>query len=202
MEHSQDVKCVAWHPTEEVLASGSYDDTIKLYVDDPEDDWFCCATLTGHKSTVWALAWSPSGQYLASGSDDKTVRVWKRTGQFEFKQVLVLEGHERSVYSVSWGKGMEAGAGAGAGWLASAGGDGVIRIWEIDEKSGDGLLEHRMIAKLECAHDVYDLNAIVWCPRAGFEDMLATAGDDGVCKVTLTLMSCPNLQAVAVLCNI
>ncbi len=111
----------------QILASGSYDDTIKLYVDDPEDDWFCCATLTGHKSTVWALAWSPSGQYLASGSDDKTVRVWKRTGQFEFKQVLVLEGHERPVYSVSWGKGK----GKGAGWLASAGGDGVVRVWEL-----------------------------------------------------------------------
>ncbi len=113
----------------QILASGSYDDTIKLYVDDPEDDWFCCVTLTGHKSTVWALAWSPSGQYLASGSDDKTVRVWKRTGQFEFKQVLVLEGHERPVYSVSWGNGN--GKGTGVGWLASAGGDGVIRVWEI-----------------------------------------------------------------------
>ncbi len=40
-----------------------------------------------------------------------------------------------------------------------------------------------MIAKLESAHDVYDLNAVVWCPRDGLEDMVATAGDDGVCKV-------------------
>jgi len=69
MEHTQDVKYVAWHPTEEVhssihlsisylpscdqiLASASYDDTIKLYIDDPSDDWFAFATLTDHTSTV------------------------------------------------------------------------------------------------------------------------------------------------------
>lgn len=44
----------------QILASASYDDTIKLYTEDPsEDDWFCFSTLTGHESTVWALAWCP-----------------------------------------------------------------------------------------------------------------------------------------------
>ncbi|KAK0444502.1 hypothetical protein EV421DRAFT_1709446, partial [Armillaria borealis] len=86
----------------------------------------------------------------------------------------VLEGHERPVYSASLGKRKV----AGAGWLASAGGDGIIR-----ERSDDGILERKMIARLECAHDVHDVNSIVWSPRVGFEDTLATAGDDGVCKV-------------------
>src|SRR6202011_5594199 len=63
MEHTQDVKCVAWHPTEEILASASYDDSIKLYIDDPSDDWFCFATLTGHTSTVWSICFAPSGNY-------------------------------------------------------------------------------------------------------------------------------------------
>ena len=50
MEHSQDVKCVSGHPTElvqlcsltphiffslQILASALYDNTIKLYVEDP-----------------------------------------------------------------------------------------------------------------------------------------------------------------------
>src|SRR2546423_1827445 len=30
-EHTGDVKCVAWHPGEEVLASGSYDDTVRFW---------------------------------------------------------------------------------------------------------------------------------------------------------------------------
>lgn len=113
----------------QILASGSYDDTIKLYVDDPQDDWFCCTTLTGHGSTVWALSWSPNGKYLASASDDRTVRVWRRVGEYDFKCVLVLESHERSVYSVSWGVGNK--TDLSLGWIASAGGDGIIRVWDI-----------------------------------------------------------------------
>lgn len=43
---SQDVKCVTWHPTHQLLASASYDDTIKLWVPD-EADWVCAQTLEG-----------------------------------------------------------------------------------------------------------------------------------------------------------
>ena len=40
-----------------------------------------------------------------------------------------------------------------------------------------------MIARLPAAHDVSDVNSVVWCPREGFEDLFATAGDDGLVKV-------------------
>jgi len=139
MEHTQDVKCVSWHPQEEILASASYDDTIKLYIEDPSDDWYCFSTLSGHASTVWSLAWAPGeekGSYLASGSDDNTVRVWKRTAAHSWENVLVLGGHERSVYSVSWGRAPASRAKDQEGnhiigWLASAGGDGTILVWEL-----------------------------------------------------------------------
>lgn len=91
-DHSQDVKMVAWHPSydvrlillefsfihqpisiflalssvifwEQVLASCSYDDTIKIWKDD-DDDWQCTATLTGHESTVWSIAFSPIGDMI------------------------------------------------------------------------------------------------------------------------------------------
>jgi hypothetical protein len=34
------------------------------------------------------------------------------------------------MYSVSWGVGKSTGEGA-LGWIASSGGDGVIRVWEL-----------------------------------------------------------------------
>ncbi|KAI9062209.1 WD40 repeat-like protein [Trametes sanguinea] len=190
MEHSQDVKCVAWHPTEEILASASYDDTIKLYIDDPQEDWFCFQTLTGHDSTVWTLAFSPDGRYLASGSDDCTVRIWERVQEHKWECVDVLEGHERSVYSISWGRGksLDGGDAGSLGWLASTGGDGVIHIWEMGVRPSEKdpskkTISHRVIAKIAQAHDVHDVNCVVWCPRKGYEDTFATAGDDGLVKV-------------------
>ncbi|KAI0701958.1 WD40 repeat-like protein [Cytidiella melzeri] len=196
MEHSQDVKSVAWHPTEEILASASYDDTIKLYLDDPSDDWFCAATLTGHSSTVWSLAWEPErGQYLASSSDDHTIRIWRRIPggrDIKFECAAVIEAHERSVYSISWCQSPSKASSAESGrkdlgWLASTGGDGTVLVWQIVEllenPESSPKIEHRLLARLDAAHGVHDLNAIAWCPRAGMESIFATAGDDGHTKV-------------------
>ncbi|KAH6909568.1 WD40-repeat-containing domain protein [Coprinopsis sp. MPI-PUGE-AT-0042] len=212
LEHSQDVKHVSWHPHEEILASASYDDTIKLYIDDPSDDWYCFTTLQGHTSTVWCLAWSPCGRYLASCSDDKTVRIWayvdatsapvgeggKRAlqvkppsvlassqGEGRWIPVAVIEAGERSVYSISWtSKPGEKDGKGGLGWLAAAGGDGVIRVWDMKEGESSPLpLTHDLIATYTDAHGVHDVNSISWCPRKGFESLLATAGDDGSIRV-------------------
>jgi cytosolic iron-sulfur protein assembly protein CIAO1 len=95
-EHDADVKCVAWHPEEILLASGSYDDDIRLYREDV-DDWVCCAVLSGHESTVWSVQFEPvgakerwvvwdvvkelrekAGPRLVSCSDDTSVRIWRR----------------------------------------------------------------------------------------------------------------------------
>jgi hypothetical protein len=39
MDHSADVKAVAWHPREEILASASYDAHVHLMFDNPDGDW-------------------------------------------------------------------------------------------------------------------------------------------------------------------
>ncbi|TFK20648.1 WD40 repeat-like protein [Coprinopsis marcescibilis] len=207
LEHSQDVKCVAWHPQEEILASASYDDTIKLYVDDASDDWYCFTTLQGHASTVWSLAWSPDGLYLASASDDKTVRIWayveassiegegdnrvvkvrapsvmtSQKGEGRWIQVATIEAGERTMYSVSWTPNPK-GKDKSLGWLAAAGSDGVLRIWDIAE-SDTVSLNYTLIASHKDAHGVHDINCVSWCPRKGHETVLATSGDDNCVRV-------------------
>jgi WD40 repeat protein len=86
-EHTGDVKCVSWNTQRELLASGSYDDTIRLWRDvEEEGDWACVGVLEGSGGTVWDVAWEEHMQQeemweprLASCSDDMSIRIWKRT---------------------------------------------------------------------------------------------------------------------------
>ena len=103
-EHTGDVKCVAWHLGREVLASGSYDDTVRLWRDvEEEGDWCCIGVLNGHEGTVWGVAWegmrlqgedvdgeenmgvgvsvSVDEPRLASCSDDLSIRIWRKVSR-------------------------------------------------------------------------------------------------------------------------
>ena len=74
--HKHSVLSVAWSPNGTTLASGSGDQTIKLW----EADGTLLQTLTGHTGSnhaVWSVAWSPNGTTLASGSQDHTITLWE-----------------------------------------------------------------------------------------------------------------------------
>ena len=70
--HNSYVLSVAFSPDGNYLASGSHDNTIKLWdVKNGSTIW------TGsHNSYVNSVAFSPDGNYLASGSNDKTIKLW------------------------------------------------------------------------------------------------------------------------------
>jgi len=129
----------------QLLASCSYDDTIKLWADQ-DDDWYCIDTMAGHNSTVWEIAFDSTGDRLVSCSDDKTIIIWKNypdaagiiesstprnihhishtslcIGRPKFKNVCTLSGyHTRCIYSVDW---------SASGMIASAAGDDSLRIF-------------------------------------------------------------------------
>ncbi|MFH0883816.1 MAG: hypothetical protein V2A56_12575, partial [bacterium] len=71
--HSGDVSSVTFSPDGATLASGSYDNTIKLW---RVSDGSLIRTLRGHSSFVLSVAFSPDGTTLASGSQDKTIKLW------------------------------------------------------------------------------------------------------------------------------
>ncbi|KAI1433076.1 WD40-repeat-containing domain protein [Xylaria sp. CBS 124048] len=90
-EHEGDVKAVAWCPntnrsgrgrySSDVLASASYDETVRLWRERDEGEWACVAVLEGHKGTVWGVQWEPNpktGRFprLLTFSADCTLRIW------------------------------------------------------------------------------------------------------------------------------
>jgi WD40 repeat protein len=67
------VESVAFSPDGRLLASGSWDNTIKLWDVATGRE---VRTLTGHTDTVNSVAFSPDGRLLASGSYDNTIKLW------------------------------------------------------------------------------------------------------------------------------
>ncbi|TPX38184.1 hypothetical protein SmJEL517_g00247 [Synchytrium microbalum] len=189
-EHTQDVKMICWHPNEELLASAGYDDNIKIWRDD-DDDWYCSDTLEGHTSTVWGIDFDGSGDRLVSVSDDLSLKIWKRsTSGSTFSTFLSMSGkrrdskwsciatfpalHSRSIYSVSWSP--------HHGRIVTAGGDNAIKVLQLTE-SVDGSAQVQVVASIENAHGIADVNCVRWCPQAEHQDWFSSTGDDGCARV-------------------
>ena len=118
--HSNSVSSVAISPDGQTLASGSSDNTIKIWNLSTGQE---IRTLMGHSYGVWSVAISPDGQTLASGSGDNTIKIWNlSTGQ----EIRTLTGHSYGVSFVA--------ISPDGRTLASCSGDradNTIKIWNL-----------------------------------------------------------------------
>jgi WD40 repeat protein len=71
--HTREVNSVAFSPDGRLLASGSFDGTIRLW---DVATGSLVRTLKGHAHYVLSVAFSPDGKLLASGSWDGTLKLW------------------------------------------------------------------------------------------------------------------------------
>lgn len=63
--------------SDDVLASCSYDNKVKLYREE-DDDWVCFCTLNAHESTVWSVAFNAAGDRMASVSEDSVLKIFRK----------------------------------------------------------------------------------------------------------------------------
>ncbi len=98
--HGSMVYAIAISPDGNVFASGSNDNTIKLWELQTGEKlrqfgrWF-----SGHNDSVWNLAFSPDGEILASASWDNTIKLWQvKTG----KKICTLTSHHNGVNAIAF----------------------------------------------------------------------------------------------------
>ena len=119
--HTQSVWALAFKPNSHLLASGSSDDTVRLWDVDDNTNLRHVRTLRGHTDAVRSVAWSPDGRTLASASLDGTVRLWNPNNGINF---AVLRGHTERVEGVAWSPNGRI--------LASGSHDDTVRLWDPD----------------------------------------------------------------------
>ncbi|MBO0883421.1 MAG: WD40 repeat domain-containing protein, partial [Mycobacterium sp.] len=125
--HNGGVATVTFSPDGKLLASASWDHTIKLYdTSDPNDPKPLGQPLKGHTNFLTSVAFSPDGKTLASSSADKTVRLWDLTTPTDVKELtapLTGDGESCRVAFSPDGR-----------TLAAAGEDGTVRLWDVADR--------------------------------------------------------------------
>ena len=164
--HTQWVKSVAFGTGPDgrlLLASGSYDQTVRLW--DPVTGAPAGEPLTGHTYSVDSVAFGtgPDGRLLlASGSADQTVRLWDPVTGAPAGEPLT--GHTSLVSSVAFGTGPD-----GRLLLASGSYDQTVRLWDpvTGAPAGEPLTGH-----------TYPVDSVAFGTGPGGRLLLASGGSD------------------------
>jgi WD40 repeat protein len=118
--HGDSIFSVAWNEEAGLIASGSFDCTVKIW---ERVSGELLKTFEGHSKGVTAVAWSPdqTNPQVVSGSMDKTLKIWDvRTGEL----LNTLEGHSGGIRSVMWDPDRNR--------IVSGSWDEAIKIWDGD----------------------------------------------------------------------
>jgi WD40 repeat protein len=122
--HSSWVDAVAISQDGQIMVSGSYDNTIKLW-DLPTGK--SVYTLVGHSSTVHSVAISADKKTIVSGSDDGTIKVWN-TATGELIRTVKDSASQRNavtkIQSVSISQDGQK--------FVSGGDDRTVKIWQLE----------------------------------------------------------------------
>jgi ribosome assembly protein 4 len=113
--HQQPINLVSFSPDGRLLASASFDKSLKIW--DGVTGKFK-ASLRGHVGAVYQVCWSSDSRMLVSGSKDSTLKLWDLSnGSLK----VDLPGHADEVYSVDWSPDGQR--------VASGSKDRMVKIW-------------------------------------------------------------------------
>lgn len=121
-EHSNGVHCLAFGP-EDVLVSGSFDHTVKLWqVRTHKKAARCLGTLQDHSGPVYSTSFGPDGLLITS-SLDSSVKLWRVSkGGQEVRGLRTLRGYALMINAIAFSPDGKL--------LVSSENNGTVRRWE------------------------------------------------------------------------
>jgi WD40 repeat protein len=117
--HTNAVNSVAVSPDGKLAASGSSDQTIKIWNISTGKE---TRTFRGHTGPVNCVAFSPDGKLVASASDDKTIMLW-RLGDIQSAPIQTFRNNTLGVTSVAFLPGGKS--------ILSGSLDSTLKLWDI-----------------------------------------------------------------------
>lgn len=160
--HNDAINALALSPDGNLLATGGYDQKIKLWNLATGQE---TRTLQGHNGAVFGLSFRKDGKVLASASGDSTIKLWDvATGQ----RLDTLSQPQKEQYAVAFHPNGQV--------LYAAGVDNRIRFWRISETAQEG---SNTIIDAKFGHEGAIL-ALAFSPDG--KQLISTA-DDGTAKI-------------------
>jgi len=137
--HEKDINALDVNASSQLFASASQDRTVKIWsVQEGEVQ----GILKGHKRGVWCVRFAPADTpiiqgeggpvagrgVVLTGSGDKTIKLWNLS---DYTCLRTFEGHSNSILKVAWlNRPAEGDKQRRAIQFASAGGDGLVKVWD------------------------------------------------------------------------
>lgn len=148
--HEKDINALDINPSGQLFASASQDKTVKIWsVAEGEVQ----GILRGHKRGVWSVRFAPANTpviqgdkgavagkgLILTGSGDKTIKVWSLS---DYTCLRTFEGHSNSILKVAWLNQHTEGDKSKRVQFASAGGDGLVKVWDVNSGETETTLDN------------------------------------------------------------